>query len=81
MADEPQLEFIFRSDLRRILASTWAAHNGLAGAIPVREVQIYQAGFRAALEAVGLAVGVEWRPAQEDHTPHRRAVTVFDQRL
>jgi len=46
------------------LDALWHAQDGLGRAVPVREVKIYQAGFRAALEAVGLAVGVEWRPVQ-----------------
>lgn len=54
---------ILKSAMEDTLRSVWAAHNGLAGALPVREVQIYQAGFRDALQAVGLAVGVDWQDA------------------
>lgn len=54
-----------RDEIGDILRATWAAHNSLARALPVRDVQIYQAGFRAALVAVGLAVGLEWQPTQD----------------
>ncbi|HRJ40768.1 MAG: hypothetical protein KJZ86_13710 [Caldilineaceae bacterium] len=68
--NEPQLEFVFRVDLQRSLQSTWAALDGLAGAMPDEGVQIYRAGFLAALQAVGLAVGVDW---QDTPTPTRAA--------
>lgn len=73
--NEPQLDFVFRVDLQRILQSTGAALDGLAGVMPDEGVQIYRAGFLAALTAVGLAVGVDW---QDTPTPTRnsRATTI-----
>ena len=62
-----QSNVMLKSELEGILRATWAAHNGLAGALPVREVKIYRAGFRTALQAVGLAVGLEWDD-RETHT-------------
>lgn len=60
-----QSSIILKSDVAGILQSAWAAHNGLAGALPVREVQIYQRGFLDALRAVGLAGGVQWQAENE----------------
>ena len=72
-----QSSIVLKSELENVLRSTWAAHNGLAGALPVREVQIYRAGFEAALQAVGLAVGVDWEDAPAPPpTPNRR--TIFE---
>ena len=68
MYRQVQSNIILKSDMAGILRSTWAAHSGLAGALPVREVAIYQAGFRDALQAVGLAVGVQWQDATTDRT-------------
>lgn len=70
--NEPQLDFVFRVDLQRILQSTGAALDGLAGVMPDDGVQIYRAGFLAALRAVGLAVGVQWEDRQAP-TPARAA--------
>jgi hypothetical protein len=64
-----QSNIILKSAMEDILRATWAAHNGLAGALPVREVHIYSAGFLAALQAVGLAVGVDWQDAPTVHQP------------
>ena len=64
-----QSNIIVKSAMEDILRATWAAHNGLAGALPVREVHIYSAGFLAALQAVGLAVGVDWQDAPTVHQP------------
>ena len=59
MYQRVQSSIILKSDMENILRATWEAHNGLAAAIPVREVQIYRAGFQAALAAVGVATGVK----------------------
>jgi len=61
-----QSNILMKSELENILRSIWTAHNGLAGALQERDVQIYRAGFHAALQAVGLGVGVEW----EDLPPY-----------
>jgi hypothetical protein len=41
-------------------------------------VQIYSAGFLAALQAVGLAVGVDWQDAPTVH--HKEPLTRFPER-
>jgi hypothetical protein len=69
MYRQVQSNIILKSAMEDILRATWAAHNGLAGALPVREVHIYSAGFLAALQAVGLAVGVDWQDAPTVHQP------------
>lgn len=53
---------VLKSELEDVLRSTWAAHNGLAGALALRDVAIYREGFQAALRAVGLACGLDWQP-------------------
>ena len=57
-----QSNVILKSDLENILRATWDAHRNLAGAIPMRDVQLYSAGFQAALQAVGIATGTDCPP-------------------
>lgn len=64
MYRQVQSNIILKSDVAGVLRSVWAAHSGLAGALPIEGVQIYQAGFRDALRAVGLAVGIDWQDTE-----------------
>lgn len=52
-------EFYFKTDLENILASLDKANGSIGDNIANKEVIIFRAGFRAALEALAYAVDVE----------------------
>lgn len=51
----------FREDVERILSAVDAANLDVAENIPAREMELYRAGFQAAISAVGDAFGVTYR--------------------
>lgn len=70
MSQQPEasLEFVFRVDLARWTAATWQAHRSLAAQLPVQEIDIYSAGFQAALRALSTAYGLNV-PVLRDTAP------------
>lgn len=66
-----------KTEMENTLRAVWADHAGPEVVLSEREVEIYRAGFQAALQAVGMAVGVDWQPPAQD----KRAATRIDGRL
>lgn len=59
MTEEIGLEFIFRNDLKHVLLSTLQVNESLAQQIPLESVNIYRAGFSAAIGAIATAFQME----------------------
>lgn len=57
-----------KKDIESILNGIDTANADLASNLPIREVQIYQMGFCAALKAVAVAFNIQLTPKHEANT-------------
>ena len=55
----PQTETYLRADIENTLRAISQVNSALVNGLPVREVLIYNAGFRAAIAACATAFGVD----------------------
>lgn len=60
-----QSEVWLREDIRQVLNAIDAANVELAANLPIREVAIYRAGFRSAVQAMATAFDVQVEPKHE----------------
>lgn len=77
-------ELIARGDLGQMLLSTLQVNEQILSQLPLESVEIYRAGFLAALKAVATAYAInlpQLREAEAAATRRHRPVSGYDMRL
>lgn len=77
-------ELIARGDLGQMLLSSLQVNEQVLAEIPVESVEVYRAGFLAALKSVATAYGLnlpQLREAEAAIAQRRRPVSQYDMRL
>jgi len=84
MMGQVNSELILRGDLAQLLRSSFQVNEHIASQLPLESVEVYRAGFRAALSAVATAYNLnlpELREAEAVSARRQQIPTRFDMRL